>query len=76
MGKLVPSEIARLIAAQRRMEPRACVVCGTEVIGTVRRRYCSTVCRQRAAYARRAEQHRAKRRQRYSRQREQARSDE
>jgi hypothetical protein len=50
------------------MEPRTCVVCGNEVIGTSRRRYCSTPCTNRANYQRHAEERRAKQRERYQRQ--------
>jgi hypothetical protein len=70
MERIVPSDIARLIAAQRRIEPRSCLVCGTEVMATVRRRYCSNSCVQKAAYARHAEKRRAARRERYRRQRQ------
>ena len=71
MGKIVPSEIARLIAAQRRVGPVKCVICGLEVVGTVRRRYCSTRCAQKAAYYRHLEERRVKRRERYRQQKEQ-----
>jgi hypothetical protein len=72
MERIVPSAIARLVAAQRRIEQRTCAVCGTEVPGTVRRRYCSNSCVQKAAYARHAQKRRAARRERYRRQREQS----
>lgn len=67
MGKIVPTEIARLIAAQRRIETRPCLVCGAPTTGIALRRYCSTTCRVKAAYQRDPQKHRATRRARYRR---------
>jgi hypothetical protein len=53
-----------------------CEVCGTEVIATTRRQYCSPQCRLKADYARHAEARRAKRRARYQRQKELPQSDQ
>ena len=67
MGKIVPTEVARLIAAQRRVGPITCVVCGAVVTGTARRRYCSIRCQQKAAYYRHLDKRRADNRERYRR---------
>ena len=67
MSDVRVSDAARLIAGLRRQEPRTCEVCGTEVVATVRRQYCSTPCRLKADYVRHAEARRAKRRARYQR---------
>lgn len=50
MGKLftLPSEVARLIAAQRKPKTRRCAVCGTEFTTVGRGLYCSKRCRNRA----------------------------
>lgn len=46
-------EAARVLASRPRHKlPRVCVVCGREVMGTARRRYCSVRC-QVAAFRRR-----------------------
>jgi hypothetical protein len=52
MGKLftLPSEVARLIAAQRRTKVRVCQVCGTEFTTVGRGLYCSRRCRDKAYY--------------------------
>jgi hypothetical protein len=65
MSDVRPADAARLLAGLRRREPRACEVCGTEVIATTRRRYCSPLCRLKADYVRHADARRAKRRARY-----------
>jgi hypothetical protein len=55
MGKLftLPSEIARLIAAQRKPKARRCAVCGAEFTTvTGRRLYCSRRCADKAYRAR------------------------
>jgi hypothetical protein len=70
------SDAARLLAGLRRQEPRVCVVCGTEVVATTRRQYCSTLCRLKADYARHAEDRKAKRRARYQRQKEESQNDQ
>ncbi len=46
---------ARLSASRRRRVRTTCAVCGREVEGTTRRRYCSNACKLRAA----RQQHRA-----------------
>jgi len=65
---VLPSEIARALAARRRRVSRICVVCGTEFVGTVRALYCSRACASRANYAKHAERRRAERREHYWRQ--------
>jgi hypothetical protein len=65
VSELSVSDAARLIAGLRRRESRTCAVCGTEVVATTRRQYCSTPCRLKADYVRHAEARRAKRRARY-----------
>jgi hypothetical protein len=70
MSEASASDAARLLASLRRHEPRVCAVCGTEVIATTRRLYCSSPCRLKADYLRHAEARRAKRRARYQRQKE------
>jgi hypothetical protein len=70
------SEAARLLASLRRREIRSCEVCGTEVVGTVRRQYCSQQCSLKADYLRHAEARRAKRRARYQQQKEQGQHDQ
>ena len=69
--RLKAVEAGRLLAGLRKKEERECAVCGTTVIGTTRRRYCSAACRLKADYARHAEQRKAARRERYRRQQEQ-----
>ncbi|MBI4494160.1 MAG: hypothetical protein HY690_15335 [Chloroflexi bacterium] len=66
--QLSPSELARALAAQRRQERKPCAVCGTEIIGTTRRLYCSPACAGRASYARHADKRRAEKREQYRRQ--------
>ncbi len=75
MSDVSASDAARLLAGLRRQESRVCEVCGTEVIATTRRRYCSQPCSLKADYARHAEARRAKRRARYQRQKDQPPSD-
>ena len=70
MDELSPSVAARLLASQRSIAPRTCEVCGTEVLATSRRQYCSPQCRLKADYIRHAEARRQKRRERYRRQQE------
>ena len=70
------SDAAKLLSGLRRKQPRVCEVCGTEVIATARRRYCSRLCGLKADYARHAEARRAKRRARYQRQKNQPQSDQ
>jgi hypothetical protein len=72
MSDVNASDAARLLAGLRRQEPRVCEVCGTEVIATTRRRYCSSSCSLKADYARHAEDRKAKRRARYQRQKGEA----
>ena len=76
MSDASAADAARLLAGLRRQEPRVCEVCGTEVIATTRRLYCSPLCRLKADYARHAEDRRAKRRARYQRQKEQAQDNQ
>jgi hypothetical protein len=64
MGQIVPSEIARAIAAQRQTVTSACLVCGSEVVGLKTRRYCSNACRQRAFYAKHVDEQRERMRER------------
>lgn len=64
MGKIVPTEIARAIAAQRQMVTSDCVVCGTTIVGLKTRRYCSNTCKQRAFYAKNVEEQRERMRRR------------
>src|SRR3954449_5923410 len=64
-GPVLPPDIARALAARRRREERACVVCGTPFVGTVRARYCSRACAARADYERHGDQRRAAHRARY-----------
>lgn len=68
MGEIVPAEIARAIAAQRRRVSVTCATCGEVFEGTVRARYCSTNCRVKANYQANAEARRAARRERYRKQ--------
>lgn len=42
------SEIARRLAAQRRIVEGNCEVCGKPFVGTRKKRYCSHTCAQRA----------------------------
>lgn len=49
---LTTTEMARALAARRRRVESACVVCGTPITGTARRRYCSRTCEIRAYRAR------------------------
>ena len=51
-------------------------MCGTEVIATTRRLYCSPLCRLKADYARHAEARKAKRRARYHRQKEESQQNQ
>jgi hypothetical protein len=57
MGKLftLPSEVARLIASQRRPKVRVCAVCGAEFSTVGRGLYCSPRCSARAYRARHPE---------------------
>jgi hypothetical protein len=59
------SDHARALAAQRQQVEHQCVVCGRTFTGTVRAAYCSQTCKNKAAYARHAEQRRAHRRASY-----------
>lgn len=49
------SAAARLSAARRRRVQTTCAVCGREMEGTVRRRYCSAACKLRAVRQRHRE---------------------
>ena len=64
MGKIVPAEIARAIAAQRETVTSSCQVCSSTIVGLKTRRYCSSACRQRAYYAKHADEQRERMRQR------------
>jgi len=64
MGEIVPAEIARAIAAQRKIVTSACVICGTTVVGLKTRRYCSNTCKQRSYYAKHVEEQRERMRRR------------
>jgi hypothetical protein len=64
MGKIVPTEIARAIAAQRETVTSTCQVCSATIIGLKTRRYCSNRCRQRAYYAKHTDEQRERMRQR------------
>lgn len=46
------SELARKLAAQRRIVQGACEVCGKSFSGTRKRKFCSHTCAQRDYYAR------------------------
>ncbi|MCC6382431.1 MAG: helix-turn-helix domain-containing protein [Dehalococcoidia bacterium] len=59
------SEIGRALQAMRRKEERVCEICKTPFLGTVRRKYCSPRCAQRAHYQKHSEAERAERRDRY-----------
>jgi ferredoxin len=48
MSDIDVSTAGRTLAAHRRIEPRQCVVCGREMIGTSRRKYCGNTCMVRA----------------------------
>jgi len=76
MSDVSATDAARLLAGLRRQEPRVCQVCGTEVIATTRRLYCSPLCRLKADYARHAEARKAKRRARYHRQKEESQQNQ
>lgn len=67
MGKIVPTEIARAIAAQRKRGPVTCAQCGKVFEGTTRARYCSANCRVKANYLAHADERKADRRARYQR---------
>ena len=67
--RILPTEIARAIAARRRREQRTCVVCGTRFEGTVRAQYCSRACASKADYQRHIDARRAARRARHQEQR-------
>ncbi len=60
MGKLftLPSEIARLIAAQRKPKVRNCAVCGAEFTTVGRGLYCSRRCSNKAYLQRHPKQRR------------------
>ena len=75
MSEARASDAAKLLASLRRREARVCAVCGTEVVATTRRLYCSPHCRLKADYARHAESRRAKRRARYQERKNQQRND-
>ena len=47
-------EFGRRNAARRRIVERTCEVCGQPTSGTLKRRYCSNACRNRASRQRRA----------------------
>ncbi len=57
----------RYYAGLRRRVRGKCAVCGAEFVGTTRRMYCSLRCAQKAYRQRRAEELRARRRERYLR---------
>ena len=42
------TEAARVLAAQRKVTLRQCVVCGKEMEGTSRKKYCGNTCMVRA----------------------------
>lgn len=58
-GWSAASQAARTLASMRHRVEGDCVVCGAEFTGTLKRRYCSHVCAQRAYWSRK--QHSAKR---------------
>jgi hypothetical protein len=62
---LTPADHAKALAAQRRRQEGSCLVCGTEFVGTTRRRYCSRACADRAFYALNRERIADRRRDRY-----------
>ena len=68
------SELARQLSAARRRVQRTCEVCGTEIEGIARRRYCSGACTQRAYRARLGEEYQRRERERYRRKRALAKS--
>lgn len=45
---VLPTQVARAIAAQRRRIHGACAACGNGFEGLKQRKYCSAACRQRA----------------------------
>jgi hypothetical protein len=62
INEIDASTLARGLAARRRRIAHVCPVCGKTFTGTVRARYCSDACSQRATYARHAEERRAQKR--------------
>jgi hypothetical protein len=46
-----PTEAARQLAAMRRIVDGYCIVCGTPIRGTTKKRYCSNRCAKRASRA-------------------------
>jgi hypothetical protein len=49
---LDPSELARQLAARRKPKRVTCPVCGTQVVGIGRQKYCTTRCAKRAWWLR------------------------
>jgi predicted nucleic acid-binding Zn ribbon protein len=49
---LDPSEIARQLAARRKVKQVICPICGTAAVGVGRRLYCSERCAKRAWWRR------------------------
>src|SRR5215212_712347 len=49
---LDPSELARQLAARRKLKQVICPICGTEAIGVGRRKYCTEQCAKRAWWRR------------------------
>ena len=47
-----PSELARQLAARRKLKQVICPICGTEAVGVGRRTYCSEQCAKRAWWRR------------------------
>src|SRR3954452_12693905 len=52
MMSLDPSELARQLAARRKLKQVICPICGTQVVGLGRRTYCSEQCAKRAWWRR------------------------
>jgi hypothetical protein len=59
-----------LIKRRLRYTERSCAVCGGAFVGWGRARFCSEPCRSKWDYEKHAEQRRASRRERYSRQKQ------
>jgi hypothetical protein len=66
----LPTEVARAIAAARRLKRRTCLVCQQEFTTVGRGLYCSDRCRARAYYQRHIEKERLRRRAYYERRKE------
>lgn len=66
--QILPSEVAKALAARRRKVPGKCAQCGNPFMGLLRRRFCSRACLTKAYRIRHREELNRRRQQHYERQ--------